>query len=118
DRGGDDRVLVEAHAVEEAAVGDTGRREQHVAGGHLFDEIFPVGIGDAHAAGALALFVGIEDQPALHEAADAAERRGRQHALGRTARTHVDVDAGFFGVGRVDDAGNVAVADELQRYAR
>ena len=33
-------------------------------------------------------------QPALHLAADAAERRRRQHAFGRAADAEVDVDAG------------------------
>ena len=34
---------------------------------------------------ALALLLGVEHQPALHLAADAAQRRRRQHALGRAA---------------------------------
>ncbi len=38
-----------------------------------------------HLCGAAALVVVAEDQPALHLAADAAQRRGRQHALGRAA---------------------------------
>ena len=52
-------------------------------------------------------------QAALHLAADAAQRGGRQHALGRAADAEVDVDAGFLGVGGPDDAGDVAVGDEL-----
>ena len=40
------------------------------------------------------LVVVAEQQPALHLAADAAQRRRRQHALGRAADAHIDVDAG------------------------
>ena len=50
-------------------------------------------------ARALALLLGVEDQPALHLAADAAQRRRRQHAFGRAADAEIDVDAGLRRVG-------------------
>ena len=62
-----------------------------------------VEIVDAPAARAAALVVVAEQQPALNLAADAAQRRRRQHAFGRAARAHVDVDAGV-GVGGGDHA--------------
>ena len=39
------------------------------------------------------LLLVLEHQAALHLAADAAQRRRRQHAFRRAARAHVDVDA-------------------------
>ena len=45
--------LREADAVEQGAVGDAGGGEEHVAGGELVGRVFAVGVGDAHAAGAL-----------------------------------------------------------------
>ena len=42
-----------------------------------------------------ALLLGVEDQPALHLAADAAQRAGRQHAFRRGADAEIDVDAGL-----------------------
>jgi hypothetical protein len=48
-------------------------------------------------AGALALFRRVEDQAALHLAADAAQRARRQHAFGRAADAEIDVDAGLLG---------------------
>ena len=82
---GDDRAPAEADAGEQVAVGDAGRGEQDVAARHLAHVVFAVEVGDAHAARALALLVGIDDQAALHLAADAAERRRGEHALGRAA---------------------------------
>ncbi len=66
---------------------------------------------------ALAPLLGVEDQPALHLAADAAQRRRRQHALRRAADAEIDVDAGIAGIGGVDHAGDVAVGDQLHRGA-
>ena len=59
---------------------------------------FLFGIGDAHLQGALALVLGVEDQPALHLAADAAQRRRGQHAFRRAAGAEIDVDAGLVGL--------------------
>ena len=67
--------------------------------------------------GAGALVVVAEQQAALHLAADAAQRCGGEHALGRAAGANVDVDAGF-GVGDGDDAGDVAVGDQLDGAAK
>ena len=66
---------------------------------------------------ALALLVAVDDQPPAHLPADAAERRRREHALRRAAAAEIDVDAGRLRIGRVDDAGNVAVADQPDRGA-
>ena len=75
------------------------------------------GILDAHLDGALALLVGVHHEARLHLPAYAAQRRGREYALGRAAYAHVEVDARFVGVGRVDDARDVAVADQADRGA-
>ncbi len=74
-------------------------------------------IRDAHLVGALALLLGVENQPALHLAADAAQRRRRQHALGRAAGADIHVDAGIVGIGAMDHAGDVAVGDQAHRGA-
>ena len=81
--------------VEQGAVGDAGRGDDDVALGELLHAVFLLRIGDAHLVGALALGLGVEDQPALHLAADAAQRRRRQHALRRAAGAEIDVDAGL-----------------------
>ena len=80
--------------------------------------VFLVRVLDAHASRALALCLGVEDQPALHLAADAAQRAGRQHAFRRAAGAEIDVDAGILGLRRVDDAGDVAIGDEPDRRTR
>eukprot|EP01136_Pigoraptor_vietnamica_P043675 Opistho-1_new@19395 len=113
-----DAVALEGDAVEEVAVGDAGGGEEDVTGGHLRQVVLLVRLGDAHAFGAGALLLGVEDQPALHLAADAAQRRRGEHALGSTADADVNVDAGLFRVGGVDDAGDVAVADQADRRTR
>ena len=76
------------------AVGDAGRGEQAVAAHHVLHLVVLARIGDAHLGGALALLLGVEHQPALHLAADAAQRRRRQHAFRRAADAEIDVDAG------------------------
>ena len=58
------------------------------------------------------------DQPALHLAADAGKRGRGEHAFGRAADAHIDVDAGLERLGHMDHAGNVAVADQPERGAR
>jgi hypothetical protein len=50
-------------------------------------------------------------------AADAGECRRGKDAFGRPAGPHIDIDAGLERLGHVDDAGNVAVADQPQRRA-
>ena len=69
-----------------------------------------------HSRGAAALVVVAEQQPALELAADAAQRRGREHALGRAARAHIDVDRRVR-IGDRDHAGDVAVGDQLDAAA-
>src|SRR5215204_1445332 len=71
----DDTILAEAHALEQIAVGHAGRREQAIAFDHVFDAVLLARIFDAHLDGALALLLGVEHEPALHLAADAAQRR-------------------------------------------
>ena len=53
----------------------------------------------------------------MHLATGAAQRRRREHAFRRAARAEIDVDAGLFRVRGVDDAGDVAVADQPDRRA-
>src|SRR5450756_2265363 len=80
-----DHVLAELDARQQRAGGDAGRGEQAVAPHHILDAVDHARIGDAHLGRARAVLLGIEDQPALHLAADAAQRRRRQHAFGRAA---------------------------------
>src|SRR5262249_39370529 len=70
-------------------------------------------VADAHGRGARLLLLLQGVQTALHLAADAAQGRRRQHALGRAADAEIDVDPGFLGIGRPDHAGDVTVRDQL-----
>src|SRR6202163_1790542 len=90
-----DDAVAESDAAQHAPVGDAGRRKQTIAAHHVLDLIFLARILDAHLGGALALLVGVDHQPALHLAADAAQRRCRQYALGRAADAEINVDAGL-----------------------
>src|SRR5579863_1014409 len=112
-----DDAVAELDAVQHRAVGDAGRCEQAIAAHHVFDLEFLARVLDAHLAGALTALIGVEHKAALHLAADAAQRRCRQHALGRAADAEVNVDAGLFRFGGVDDAGNVTVRDQADRRA-
>ena len=68
--------------------------------------------------GAIALLVvAAELQHPLHVAADAAQRRRRQHALGRAADAQQHVDAGRW-IGGRQRAADVAVGDEADARAR
>src|SRR5207302_7312448 len=111
-------VLVEFDASQHGTVGHAGRREQTVAANHVLDLEAFARIGDAHLGRALAPLVGVEHEPALHLAADAAQRRRRQYALGRAADPHIDVDSGRVRLGGIDDSGDVAVGDETHRGTR
>jgi hypothetical protein len=53
----------------------------------------------------------------LHLAADAAQRRRRQHAFGRAAGPDIHVDAGIVWIGAMDDTRDIAVGDEANRRA-
>src|ERR1019366_2813296 len=66
-----DDILAELDAREQRTGGNPGRGEQAVALRHVLDAVDEAWIGDAHLAGALTSLLGIENQPALHLAADA-----------------------------------------------
>src|ERR1700686_1862485 len=68
-----DDVLAELDAGEQRSGRDPGCGEQAVALCHILDAVNHARIGDAHLAGTLALLLGIENEPALHLAADAAK---------------------------------------------
>src|SRR5882757_8855221 len=76
-----DHVLAELDASEQRAIGDAGGGEQAVALHHVGDLIFLARIADPHLGRARALLFGVEHEPALHLAADAAQRRRRQYTL-------------------------------------
>ena len=113
---GFDHFSAEQHAAQHAAVGNAGCGEQALAFDHVFKLIFAAGIFDTHFGGACAFFFGVEHKARLHLPADAAQRRRRQHALGRAADAEIDVDAGGR-VGGMDDARHVAVGDQRNRGA-
>src|SRR5260221_12810195 len=94
-----DHVLAEPHACEQRPVGDAGRGEQTIALHQVADLILLARVLDAHFPGPLALFFGVEHEPTLHLAADAAQRRGGQHSFGRSANAYINVDAGVGGIG-------------------
>src|SRR5207248_1422407 len=87
------------------------------ATGELVRPVDLVLVGDAHSSCARALVVVAELQPAEDLAADALQRRGREHAFRRTAAAHdrVQVGAGDRYRERADD---VAVLDEVDARAR
>src|SRR5262249_40636193 len=114
---GDRAAGKSAHALEHGAAGDAGGGEHDIAVGKVEKPVFAAEIADAAALGALAFVVVAEDEAALHEAADAAKRRGGEHALGRTARAHVNVDAAV-GTRGGDDAAHIAVGDEHNARSR
>src|SRR5690348_3156376 len=81
-----DRAAGEApHPLQHGPPGDAGGGEHDVTLGEIEEPVLPAEIADAATLGALALVVVAEDEAALHEAADAAERRGGEHAFGRTS---------------------------------
>ena len=102
--------------VEQRAVGDPGGGENAVAVGHVLERVDALEVVDPPAAGAGDLVVVAEQQPALDLPADAAQRGRGEHAFGRSAGAHVDVDAGSGSV-VVDDPGDVAVGDQLDSAA-
>ena len=93
--------------------GDAGSGKQAVAPD--LDRENHVRIGHAHFGGALALLLGIEHQAALYLPADTPQRRRSQHALGRAARAHININPAVFRIDSVDDAGHVAVTDQTDR---
>src|SRR5690606_40504186 len=103
----------QADAIEQGAVGNAGGGDEHVAGSEFGDVVDPIGVGDTHGHGVVALGRRIEDQLALHPAADAAQSGGGQYAFGGAAGAEIDVDAGILGVDRMDHHGYVAIAEQL-----
>src|SRR5579883_1215815 len=79
------------YAFEHGAGGDAGGGEHDVAAREIQERVLPIEIGDAHLVSAALLVVVAKQEPPLHLASDAAQRRRRQHALGRAAGAHVDV---------------------------
>ena len=71
-----------------------------------------VEIGDAAVRGAFLLVVIAKQQTALHLAADAAQRRGRQHPFGRATDAQIDVDPALR-PGGGDDPADVTVGYQL-----
>src|SRR3984957_6281909 len=69
-----DHILARLDARESRSIGHACCREQAVALRHVLDAIDEARIGDADLAGAFALFLAVENQSALHLAADAAQR--------------------------------------------
>src|SRR5215472_2749551 len=106
-----------AHALKHRPAGDAGGSKHDIAFGEIEKTVFAVEIADAAALGALTLVVVAKDEPSLHEAADAAERRGREHSFGRAARAHIDIDAAFGACGG-DDAAHVAVRNQHDARTR
>src|ERR687898_2836602 len=106
-----------ADALEDVAVRDARGGEEDVLPA---DEV----VVREHAAqvvagrlGARALLVVARPEPADERAADALDRRGRDHALGRAADAPEEV-GGTVGGDGVERAGDVAVRDELAAPAR
>ena len=113
---GDDPAGEAPHAAQHGAVGHPRRGEHHVAAREVVEIVDAVQVGDAHALRARLLVVVAEVKLALHLAADRAQRRRREDALGRAADAHVDVDAAVRSR-RGDHAGDVAVADQADAGA-
>src|SRR4249920_3530881 len=66
-----DDILAEFNPRQQRTGSDPGCGEQAVAPHHVLDAVNHAWIGNTHLAGAVALLVGVEDQPALHLAANA-----------------------------------------------
>ncbi len=79
--------------------------------------VFALRVLHAHAGGALDLLFRVEDETALHLAADAAQSARRQHAFGRAADAEIEIDPGLFRLRGEDDAGDIAVGNDAQRAA-
>src|ERR1700710_1040434 len=81
-----DHAFTELDAREKRTCRGARGREQAVAPRHVLDPVDELRVRHAHLVGALALLFAVEDQPALHLAADAAQCGRRQHALRRATR--------------------------------
>ena len=91
--------------------------KDEIAHHHVAHVVFAAEVDDAGGAGAVAMLLVRRHEPSLHLAADAGERGGGEHAFGRAADAHINVDAGFQRLGHVDHAGDIAVADQAKRGA-
>ena len=80
-------------------------------GREVLRPVDPLEVGDAHRAAALLVLRRADDEPRVDLAAQAAHRRGGDHALGRAADPHHRVHAAA-DHGRRDAGGQVAVADQ------
>src|SRR3954464_14397743 len=79
---GGDEIAFAVHAAQHGAIRDAGGGEHHIARDQFVQVIFAVQVLDAPLGGAGAFIVIAEHQPALHLAADTAQRRRGQHAFG------------------------------------
>ena len=107
------RALMTFAALEQRASGDAGRRKDDIAAHHIGDGVDVIGVFDAHLSGAVFFFFAVEDEAALHLASDAAQSGGGEHTLRRATDAHIDVNAGACALGGMDDAGDIAIGDEI-----
>src|SRR5581483_5218777 len=113
DRVGPHAAREEADALKQLAVGDAGRDETDVlAARELLRAVHLVRVGHTHAPGTSALVVVPELEPPEDLAADARERRRREHAFRRAAAPHHHVKTGA-GDGDGERRDDVAVLDEV-----
>src|SRR4029453_6423381 len=100
-------VAAAVDALQERAIGHSGRREDAVALCHILKAVDTLEILDSPAMRSRDLVLVAEHELPLHLPSDAPKRRPSQHAFGRAAGPHVDIDAGF-GIGRRDDSRDVS----------
>ncbi len=100
---------------EQRAAGHACCRKNDIATHHISDCVDMIGVFDAHFGRALFFLAAVENKAALHLASDTSERGSSQDSFGSAANAHIDVDARTGRLGRVDDTGNVAVGDEIDR---
>src|SRR6202048_5596017 len=105
-------VVITSLPTRQCAVSDPGRREQTIAFYHVGDLIFFSWVADAHLGGTTALFFAVENETALHLAANAAQCGRRQNTFGSTRGSHVNVDSGIGRIGGMNDPGDITVGDE------
>ena len=111
------RALMTFAALEQRASGDAGRRKDDIAAHHIGDGVDVVGVFDAHLSSAVFFFFAVEDEAALHLASDASQSGGGEHTLRRATDAHIDVNAGAGWLGGMDDAGDIAIGDEIDGSA-
>src|SRR5690606_37089279 len=77
-------LAITAGTLEDRAIGDTGRGEDHVLAHHVVAGVDAIEILDSVTARPIALLVVAEDEPALDLAAHAFERGRGQHPFRRS----------------------------------